>query len=66
MKKPSTRKLQALIREAFGLLLELRSHPEAHRLLSQAVAFLHLLVRGGDTNTPAMIVSVRVMRLPGG
>ena len=63
MKKRMARTIQTLVQEAFGLVLELRSHHEPQRVLSQAVAFLHMLARGRDTDAAAVMVSVRVMRL---
>lgn len=54
---------KALVREAFGLLLELRSREEAPKLLGQAVAFLRMLESQGQTTAVPIVVSVQVMRL---
>ena len=51
------------MQRAFGLILELRVHPNALELLSKAIAFLHMLARGEDRNTPPLMVSVRAVRL---
>jgi hypothetical protein len=53
-----------MVREAFGLVIELRGQREAARLLSQAVAFLKMLTREGDAVALPVVVSVRAMRLP--
>lgn len=57
--KRSSPSLEAQVRHAFGLLLEIRSQPEAPDLLAQANAFLEMLVQGGDTQTPPLVISVR-------
>ena len=43
--KTTPRTMQQMAREAFGLLLELREHDNAHQLLTQAIAFLRMLGR---------------------
>ncbi len=55
---------QKLVRQAFGLILELRAHEEAPRLLSKAISFLEMLARERDSTAPPVMVSVRVLRLP--
>ena len=54
---------KALVREAFALLLELRSRQDAPKLLGQAVTFLRMLKHEGQPGAPPMVVSVQVMRL---
>jgi hypothetical protein len=54
---------RALLREAFALLLALRSQPEAHELLGQAVAFLRMLRYQEESGGLPMVVSIQVMRL---
>ena len=58
-----TRSDRALLREAFGLLLGLRSRPDSRKLLGQAVSFLHILGHQGESGGPPVVVSVQVMRL---
>jgi len=58
-----TKSDRTLLREAFALLLGLRSHPEARELLRQAVTFLRLLGRRGESGGPPIVVSIQVMRL---
>ena len=58
-----TKSDRALVREAFTLLLGLRSHPDAPELLRQAVTFLHLLGHKGESGGPPVVVSIQVMRL---
>jgi hypothetical protein len=54
---------RALLREAFGLLLALRSRPHAQKLLGQAVSYLRLLERQGEPGGLPLVVSVQAMRL---
>ena len=54
---------RALLREAFALLLELRSRPQARRLLSQAVSFLRMLNHMGDMEGLPVVLSVHAVRL---
>ena len=54
---------RALLREAFDLLLELRSRPQARKLLGQAVTYLRMLERQGEPGRLPLVISVRVMRL---
>jgi hypothetical protein len=61
--KSTPRTTQKMAREAFGLLLEMREHKDAHRLLSQANAFLEMLAREKDANAAPIMLSVRVMQL---
>ena len=61
--RDGTRSEKALVREAFALLLELRSRREAPKLLSQAVCFLRMLKHNGQPDAPSVVVSVQVMRL---
>jgi hypothetical protein len=52
-----------MARQAFGLLLELREREDAYQLLTQAIAFLEVLVRGKDVNAAPIMFSIRVMQL---
>jgi len=61
--KRGTYEERALLRQAFDLLLELRSRPEARRLLSQAVVYLRLLERQGEPEGLPLVVCVQAMRL---
>jgi hypothetical protein len=54
---------RALLREAFALLLGLRSRPHARRLLGQAITFLRILEHQGESGGLPVVVSVQVMRL---
>lgn len=58
-----TRSDRALLREAFALLLGLRSQPQARKLLGQAVTFLRMLEHKGESGGFPLVVSVQVMRL---
>jgi hypothetical protein len=61
--KHGTYQERALLREAFDLLLELRSRPEARKLLGEAVAYLRLLERQGESEGLPLVISVRAVRL---
>ena len=52
-----------MARQAFGLLLEIRERQNAHHLLTQAIAFLEMLVREKEVNAAPIVLSVRVMQL---
>jgi hypothetical protein len=52
-----------MTRHAFGLLLELRARRNAPRLLSQAIAYLELLVREKEVDATPILLSVRVAQL---
>ncbi len=54
---------RALLREAFSLLLGLRSQPQARKLLGQAVTFLRMLEHAGGSEGLPVVVSVQVVRL---
>lgn len=55
--------VESLVREAFALLLELRAHPDASRMLSLANAFLDMLLRQKGAEGPPMVVSVQAVRI---
>jgi hypothetical protein len=57
--------VEAMVRQAFGLLLEIRGHPEAKPLLGQVIAFLKMLVADPTTDCPPMVVSIRAVRIRG-
>jgi hypothetical protein len=61
--KRGTSAERALLRQAFDLLLELRSRPQARKLLGQAVTYLRMLERQGEPGGLPLVISVRVMRL---
>jgi len=58
-----TRSDRALLREAFALLLGLRTQPHPRKLLGQAVTFLRMLEHKGESGGLPVVVSVQVMRL---
>jgi hypothetical protein len=58
-----TKSDRALLREAYALLLGLRSRPDARKLLGQAVAFLRLLEHQGESAVLPIVVSVQLIRL---
>jgi hypothetical protein len=53
--------IEGLVREGFTLLLELRRHPEARRLIPLANAFLETLLRQAAQDAPPFVVSVKAM-----
>ena len=55
--------VEAKVREAFELLLELRSHPDASRMLSIANSFLDMLLRQEGTDGPPVVISVKAVRI---
>lgn len=59
-KKPS---VDALIRRAVSLLLEIRTHRESRQLLPMVVAFLETLLQEPHAGAPPIVVSVRAVRL---
>ncbi|MBZ5545276.1 MAG: hypothetical protein LAO07_16615 [Acidobacteriia bacterium] len=61
----TTPSVEALVRQAFGLLLEIRSQPEAKPRLEQAIAFLKMLVESPATVSPPLVVSIRAVRIRG-
>ena len=54
---------RALLRQAFDLLLVLRSRPEARKLLGQAVVYLRLLERREESEGLPVVVSVQAVRI---
>ena len=58
-----TRSNRALVREAFDLLLELRSRWNAHKLLGQAVTFLRMLEHEGQPGAHPVVVTVQALHL---
>jgi hypothetical protein len=61
--KRGTSEERALLRQAFDLLLELRTRPQAHKLLAQAVIYLRLLERQGELRDLPLVITVQVTRL---
>ena len=61
--KRGTSEERALLRQAFDLLLELRTRPQARKLLGQAVSYLRLLERQGEPGDLPLVISVQVTRL---
>jgi hypothetical protein len=55
--------VEPMVRNAFELLLEIRAHPQAHRLLLLAIGFLKTLVRQSDGEAAPIVVAVRAVRL---
>jgi hypothetical protein len=60
-----TPSVEALVRQAFGLLLEIRGQAEAQPRLAQAIAFLKMLVEDPTTGSPPLVVSIRAVRIRG-
>ncbi len=58
-----TNAIEAMVREGFALLLELRRHPEALRIMPLAIAFLEMLLRHGAHDAPSLVVSVKALSL---
>jgi hypothetical protein len=54
---------RALLREAFELLLGLRSRPQARKLLGQAVTFLRMLEHQREPGGLPVVISIQLMRL---
>ncbi len=57
---PST---DRLVQQAFGLLLEIRSHSNARHLLTLGVGFLKVLALRRATEDPPLVVSVRAVHI---
>ena len=55
--------VEAMVRQAFGLVLEIRNQGEAKALLAQAIAFLKLLQQERTAQTHPIVVSVRAVRI---
>jgi hypothetical protein len=55
--------IEALVREAFGLLLEIRAQREAPQHLAQAISCLKILPREADAEEPLVLLSVRAVRI---
>ena len=62
MGRPSP-SVEAMVRHAFGLVLELRSHREAQSILAQAIAFLKLLVEQRGNRSSPVVISVRAVHI---
>jgi hypothetical protein len=58
-----SKNVESLIREGFDLLLELRRHPNAQRLVPLANAFLETLLQQDAAAAPPIVVSVRAVTL---
>ncbi len=58
-----TTSVESMVRHAFGLLLEIRRHPQASRLLSEANGFLKALIQHADAETSPVVVSVQAVRI---
>ncbi len=58
-----TNSIEMMVREGFTLLLDLRRHPEAQRLIPLAVAFLETLLGQVAHDAPPFVVSVKAMKL---
>ncbi len=54
---------EPLIRKAFGLLMELRGHHEAPRLLNEAVTFLQMLSSNRPVGAVPVMLTIRTLRL---
>ncbi|MBZ5515028.1 MAG: hypothetical protein LAN62_09335 [Acidobacteriia bacterium] len=58
-----TPSVEALVRQAFALLLQIRSHPEAQPRLGQAIAFLTMLAEDGVASAQPMVVTIWAVRI---
>lgn len=65
MARPS-HSVEAMVRHAFGLVLEIRSRKDAKSLLTQAISFLRLLLEEPSAQASSMVVSVRAVRIRDG
>jgi len=54
---------RALLRQAFDLLLELRSRPGARKLLAKAVVYLRVLEHQDAPGELPLVVSVQAIRV---
>ena len=61
--KAVTKTTQRMARQAFGLLLELRTRDNAQQLLGQAIAFLEMLAREKHVDRTHLMISVRAVQL---
>jgi len=61
--KRGTSEERALLRQAFDLLLELRTRPQARKLLDQAVIYLRLLEHQGEPGELPVVLSIQLTRL---
>jgi hypothetical protein len=59
----TTPSVEALVRQAFGLLLEIRSHPDAKVRLGKVLAFLNMLIADATIGSPPLIVSIQAVRI---
>lgn len=57
------KKVESLVREGFDLLLQLRRHPDAQRLVSLTNAFMQTLLQSAEAAPPAVMVSVKAVPL---
>lgn len=55
--------VEPMVRKAFELLLEIRAHPEAYRLLALAIGFLKTLARKTDGDTQPVVVAIQAVRI---
>ncbi len=55
--------VELLIRKGFDLLLELRRHPDAQRLLPLATACLETILKQGEGDAPPLMVSIKAILL---
>ena len=65
MMKRKTGSVEALVRHAFDLLLEIRQRPEAPRLLTLVIGYLQSLARQGGAGGEDWVVCVRTVRIRG-
>jgi hypothetical protein len=57
--------VEVMVRNAFELLLEIRAHPQAHRLLLLAIGFLKTLIQKRDGEAVPVVMAVQAVRLWG-
>jgi hypothetical protein len=57
-------KVDALVRQAFGLLIEIRHQGGAAKSLTLANAFLRMLARNPGQDTTPLVISFKAIRVP--
>jgi hypothetical protein len=55
--------VEAMVRQAFGLLLEIRDRREAKSLLAKAIAFLKLLQQDRTGQANPLVVTIQAVRI---
>lgn len=55
--------IETSVRRAFELLIQIREHRHANRLLGLAISYLRMLIHADDDCVP-IVVSIRTVKLP--